>query len=373
MRIIVLSNHYYRSKRRSGFHFLADSLCKAGHEILFITTGLSWISYARGDYRTSYPGLREAHGRLIEERKGFLSYVHFTPWHPHTLILPQLDALTAPFMGLYAKMPLGPAEEMLRSADLFVYESCNALFLFEKCKAMAPGAKSLYRVSDDIRLLRSAHPSLFALESRIAPAFDLISVPCDYLAAKFSGVKRLAVHQHGVNAEAFASATKSPYSTPSNCVFVGNAYLDCAFLRAAAAACPDVQFHIIGPFKSVPDSPNIVRYGEIPFAETAAFVKFADVGLHTLDLSHSEHSLSFTDSLKVKQYRFCGLPVVAPGELGLSGEGVFSYGADPGSCAKAVREALASGKDLKRGAGVETWDLVASKIMASLFVEPASS
>jgi len=367
MKIVFLSNHFYRSRRRSGFHFLADAVHAAGHDVVFATTGLSWISYLRGDYRTSYPGIYEAHGRMIEERAGFRSYVHFTPWHPHTLILPFLDAMTAPLMGFYSKMDLGPLEESLRSADLLVYESCNALFLFERCKLLAPSAKTVYRVSDDVRLLRSAHPCLAKLEAKIAKEFDLISVPCEYLAEKFSGLGNVELRLHGVDANAYASASKSPYSSSANCVFIGNAYLDREFLRSAAELCPDVQFHVVGPFKGLPDLHNVHGYGELPFLESVAFVKFADVGLHCLDLSHSEHSMSFTDSLKIKQYRYCGLPVVAPAKLGLSLEGVFNYGDDGPSRAAAVRSALASGRDMKRSEGIETWGQIASKTLDSLF------
>jgi 2-beta-glucuronyltransferase len=369
MKVVLLSNHYYRSKRRAGFHFVADALWKAGHEVLFVTTGISWISRARGDNRTRYPELMEGRNKLVEERPGFLSYVHFTPWHPHTLVLPPLDALTRPFMGLYGGFPLGAAEPLLKDAGLFIYESCNALFLFERCRALASGAKHVYKVSDDVRLLRSAHPALFDLETRLAPEFDLVSVPCEYLAGKFSGRARVEIHRHGVDRAPFDAAKASPYRGSPNCVFVGNAYLDRAFLKNAADSCPDVFFHAIGPLDKLPEAPNIRAYGEIPFLETVPFIKFADVGLHTLDLSHSAHAMSFTDSLKVKQYRFCGLPVVAPAKLGVPGEGVFGYGDDPASCGEAVRAALASGRDLRRAEGVESWDEVAARIIADAFVE----
>ncbi len=369
MKAVLLSNHYYRSSRKAGFHLLADALHKAGHDVAFVTTGLSWLSYARGDYRTKYKGLKEAHGKLIEERKGFRSYVHFTPWHPHTLLLPALDALTRRFMDSYDGFALGPLESLIQEADLILYESCNALFLFRKCKALAPKAKHVYRVSDDIRILRSSHPRLFELEAEIAPGFDLISVPCSYLGEKFAPSKNVRLHPHGVSKEDFEKAERTPYSKGPNCVFIGNAHLDCEFIRLASAGLPNIEFHIVGPTpKGLSKTKNVVCHGELPFADSIAYIKFADVGLYSLDISKSDYALSFTDSLKLKQYRHCSLPVVAPKGLDLRRDGVFYYELTPQSCVQSVKDALACERKREWADEAKSWDEAAKEILSELDV-----
>lgn len=367
MKISLLSNHYYRSLRRAGFHFLADALHAAGHEVTFITTGLSWISYARRDYRCSYPGIREAHGRLCEERPGFFSYVHFTMWHPHTLIIPPLDYMSSRFVYRYDRFSMGEVEEKIASSDIIIYESCNALFLVQKCRKLAPEARHVYRVSDDVRVLRSAHPELQIVEKKESQAFDLISVPCAYLAEKFSQSCNVRLHPHGVNTMLFDAVDHSPYPGGVNAVFVGNAYLDYEFIKKASEACPEIMFHLIGPFREDLQRDNVLYHGEMAFEDTVPYVKFADVGLYCLDLSCSSHSKSFTDSLKLKQYRYCGLPVVAPIGLDLHREGIFYYDASRSdSYRAALTDALQCGRDPTRADEVSGWDAVAADILSDL-------
>lgn len=118
-------------------------------------------------------------------RPGLDSYVHFTPLHPHTTMFPLLDGLLASKMDKYDRYPLGPLEKRISGADVIVYESNSALFLTWKCWRLAPRARHIYRVSDDIRTLRSTPPRMVALEKELAPKFSLISVPCVWLAQKF--------------------------------------------------------------------------------------------------------------------------------------------------------------------------------------------
>lgn len=365
MRIVLLSNHFYNSPRRAGFHHLADALHRAGHEVTFVTTGLSWISYARRDYRTRYPDIGAACNRLRTERPGLESYVHYTPLHPHTTLIPLVDRLLDGLMDRYGRYPLGQAEARVAEAQAIVYESSTALFLFSRCLRTAPGALHIYRVSDDVRILRSPPPRLNALEAEIAPLFHCISVPCAYLADKFRGLPNVRLHRHGIDKAAFDAAASSPYgATRNNCIFVGNSHLDARFVCDAAAALPDVNFHIIGPLRQNEHLHNVSYYGERPFGQTLPYVKFADVGLCTLTRTN-EYAKSFTDSLKVIQYRYCGLPIVAPDFLDLRRDGVSYYVPDDaGSAAAAVRRALELGRDPGRADEVRSWDEVAADILA---------
>ncbi len=364
MRIILLSNHYYNSPRRAGFHHLADALHRAGHQVTFVTTGLSWISYARRDYRTRYPDLGPARSRLRTERPGLESYVHFTFWHPHTTLMPWLDRMLDSLMDRYDRYPLGPVEPRIAEAEAIIYESSASLFLFRKCLRAAPGALHIYRVSDDIRILRSPPPRLAALEAEIASQFHCISVPCTYLADKFPSLPNVRLHRHGIDKAAFDATGSSPYDTRSNCIFVGNSHLDGQFVRDAATALPDVDFHLIGPLRQTAQLPNVHYYGEMPFGQTLPYIRFADVGLQSREES-GVGAASLTDSLKVIQYRYCGLPIVAPDFLDLRRDGVSYYTpGDAASAAEAVRRALAMGRDPARAREVRSWDEVAVDILA---------
>ena len=375
MRIVFLSNHYYPSPRRAGFHHLADAMQHAGHQVTFVTTGLSWISYARRDYRTRYPGLSASRNRLRKECPGLDSYVHFTVLHPHTTLIPWLDSLLDGLMDRYDRYSLGPAEARIAEADAVVYESSPSLFLFRKCQRLTPGALHVYRVSDDLRILRSPPPRLLALETEIAPHLDCISAPCSYLADKFAGLPNVRLHRHGIDKVAFDAACDTPYgTTQGNCVFVGNAHLDETFIASVALRMPQITLHVIGPFGNTVSLPNVRYYGERPFRDTVPYIKFADVGLCSITRAN-RHAASFSDSLKVIQYRYCGLPIVAPDFLDLRRDGVSYYTpGDAASAADAMRRALSLGRDPARAREVRSWDEVAADILAdAASLKPAGS
>jgi 2-beta-glucuronyltransferase len=357
--VTFITGHYYPSRRRAGFHNLADAAHRMGCRVNFVTAGYSLLSYLRRDYRTKIPGIRANCNQPVEIKPGFVSYVHFTPWHPHTLVLPGLDRLTHPLMDRYGEGELNGLLPLIKETDIFVFESMSGLFLFKRCRRENPAARMIYRVSDDIRILGSTHPRLIELEREIAPDFDCVSVPSAWMLNLFPSLPslRLCLHHHGLDKSAYDACTVSPYPAGStNAVFVGTAYFDDEFTRLAAIGNPECMFHIIGPMKDTLALPNVRFYGEMPFAATPPYIKFADVGLFNLQY-RNESVKSFTDSLKIIQYRYCHLPIVTPIFLDLRRDGVFYYQpGDTESCAGALHDALACGRDRKRAAEVRSWD-----------------
>jgi 2-beta-glucuronyltransferase len=368
--VTFITGHYALSARRAGFHNLADAAYRAGHRVNFVTAGYSLLSHLRRDYRTRIPGIREHVNRPVELRPGFVSYVHSTPWHPHTLILPVLNRLTMSWMDRYGDGDLGGLLPLVRATDVFVFESMAGLFLVRRFRRENPAARMVYRVSDDVRILGSTHPRLVELEREIAPLFDCVSVPSSTMLALFPGLPSLRLDKHGLDTAAYDACLCSPSPTGSrNAVFIGTGYLDAEFLRYAATADTadtDCCFHVIGPMHDSLGLPNVRFHGEMFFAKTLPYVKFADVGLMNL-LYRNASSRSFSDSLKIIQYRYCGLPIVSPDFIDLHRDGVFYY--RPGraeSCGKALREALACGRDASRAAEVRSWDETFQNIMANI-------
>jgi 2-beta-glucuronyltransferase len=365
--VTFITGHYYLSPRRAGFHHLADAAHRAGHRVNFVTAGYSLLSYLRRDYRTRIPGIRNNYNRPVEIRPGFVSYVHFTPWHPHTLVLPVLNRLTMSVMDRYGQGGLGALRPLARETDVFVFESMSGLFLFRRLRRENRGAKTVYRVSDDMRILGSTHPRLLEVERQIAPLFDRVSVPSHVMLEKFAGHPSLRLDRHGLDKTAFNACATSPYPPGGkNAVFVGTGYMDFAGVRNAAQGNPTCWFHVIGPMVDTLHLPNVRFYGEMPFAETLPYIKFADVGLAMREYRKG-FSSTLTDSLKILQYRYCGLPIVSPDYINLKRDGVFYY--QPGnapSCVSAVRDALASGRDMSRAAEVRSWDEVARDIFTDM-------
>jgi 2-beta-glucuronyltransferase len=364
-RIVLLTGHYYESKRRAGFHFLADAFNRAGHDVLFVTTSLSWLSRLGGDPRFAYPILRER-GRVKRVRDGLQSYVWFTQWHPAHLRSRILNRVVTPLYRRYGDLPLGPVEPLLKQADVFVVECGPPLLLVDRLRQLHHSASFIYRVSDDQRLLHH-HPVMLEAESRTAPQFDLVSTPSEFLHRRFRHLPQAALHNHGVEKEGFDCPRPSPYSdaAPANCVFVGNAHLDVDFLERASSAFPEWRFHIIGHFPHLPLRANIVAHGELPFDQTVAYLQHATIGLTTL--SYRFGAESFTDSLKTLQYTYCRLPIVAPEFLRSSRNNVFYYTPGDGD---SIRRALTTAGEFDRSKvarhAVASWDDVAESLLSAV-------
>lgn len=367
MNIVLLGNHWYPSPRKAGFHHLANAWHAQGHSITFATVGFSWLSYGRRDFRTRYSGIWQARNSMQTVVPGLDSYVHFTLLHPHTTLCSRVDHLLAPCMDRYDRYPLGQLRQRIQDADVLVYESNAALFLVRLCRALAPQARHVYRVSDDIRTMRSTPSRMVALEQELASEFSLISVPCAFLAEKFPGLSTVRVQPHGLDKAIFDACHGSPFTPGTvNVVFCGFGFYDAEAVHHMAGQCYDVDFHILGivrPGKNVPA--NVTYYGEIPFEKTIPFIKFANCGLYTLRPS-SRPMWAYTDSLKIMQYRYCGLPIVSPDFLDLHREGIFYY--TPGnifSCHTALQCALQHGINADFSQEIKTWNEVASEILAT--------
>lgn len=363
--VSFITGHYYPSKRRAGFHNLADAALRLGYHVNFITVGYSLLSYLRNDYRIHSTGIRKNHNRVISLRENLDSYVYFTPWHPMTLLLPFLNRMSMRWMDRYGQGDLGNLLPLVKKTDIFVFESGPGLFLFRRFQQENPAARMVYRVSDDIRILGSTHPRLIEWEREIVPDFEYISVPSSVMLDMFPGVS-VALDRHGLDMQAYDACIRSPYEPGTrNAVFVGTGYMDSDFLRAAATAHPQCLFHIIGPMTDTLHLDNVRFLGEMPFKATVPYIKFADVGLGIRTFRKGFAS-TLTDSLKIIQYRYCGLPIVSPDFLDLHREGVFYYHpGDPASCAAAMEHALQHGRHSEYADEVHSWDEVARNILES--------
>lgn len=352
---VLITTHYWNSKRKAGFHWIADSLARSGWDVLFFTAPISWLSALRNDYRMEYPVRKEA-GKIVAFENNIKSFVWFTPWHPANLRLGLLNKISHNFFRKYAEFPLGESEEYIKQANLIVIECGPALLLVNRLKKLNPDARIVYRVSDDLRLLHN-HPLVIESEEEAAPKFDLVSVPSNFIYKRFEGLKNLRLQYHGIRKDLYDENRPSPYDDikGTNFVFVGQAHFDIDFLMRASEMSPDWHFHIIGPIKDIPKRDNIHTYGEMPFRDTVPYIKHANIGLHTL--AYSFGAESFTDSLKVIQFTYCSLPIVAPEFLKGNREHAFYYRpGDDNSIREAINNALNCNRSQIINDDILSWD-----------------
>lgn len=364
-RVVLISSHDIRSKRRAGFHWLADAFQRMGWQVTFVTVGFSQLSKLRRDHRFELTR-RDERNRPIELAPGLTSYVWFALFHPLNRLPAVANILLGPLFRGYGRLPLPGLEPLVAGADLLVFESTSGLMLVDRFRAWNPSARFVYRASDDLRTMR-AHPVVITAEVAALPQFALISAPSAYILRVFADQPNARLQHHGLDTAAFDGEMPSPYANVdrTHAVFVGNAYLDTGFLEIAAHQKPNWEFHVIGALGPLPDAPNVIGHGELPFAETVPFVRHADVGLSTL--AYRPGAESFTDSLKIQQYTYCRLPIVVPDFMASSRPNVLAYRpGDPASVRAALEAAKAFDRSSIDRSQVGSWDDLAKKLAGDI-------
>ena len=309
-----MTGHCWTSRRKAGFHWLADAFLSQGWEVLFLTTSLSLLSIPRLDHRLKYISFRDLN-QLRELQSRLFSYISFTTVHPAHLRVPFFNRLFTPVFQNYAdQVNLRSCKDWVQKSHLCIFESTSGLLLMDRIQQINPDAKYIYRVSDDLRFLRS-HPVVLEAEERALEKFDLISTPSAAIFSLFQSKSQgLRLDYHAIRKDLFDASCPNPYQgRGTNAVFSGISHFDLDFLEIASQCLPEWNFHIIGPIRGLPKRSNVFAYGEVPFIETIPYIKHADIGLQTRSYVPGVESLN--RSLKTIQYTYCRLPIVAPDYL----------------------------------------------------------
>jgi len=360
---VLITSHFWNSKRKAGFHNIADSLLKKNYEVLFLTGNASYIHHLKGDYRAELIK-KSPLNVLTKDSENFKRFIRFTTLHPVNYRNSVLNKIFLPSVKKYSNTLSGFNElnEFIRSSDLFIFESFPGLLWFDHFKSLNTKAKYVYRVSDDLRQL-NRHPYVIEHENKLVSLFDLISVPSEYFLKLFMK-GNVKLHHHGISKELFDKAIDNPYKDHDSFkfVFTGNAYLDKEFLNIASEAPTKDEFHILGPFKKNNSGGKVLYYEEMDFHKTIPFIKFADAGLHTLEYSRGAES--FSDSLKVIQYTYCRLPVIAPEFIKSSRNNFIFY--KPGN-KESIQNAIDKVKEYDKSktdvSGIISWDELTDKLI----------
>jgi 2-beta-glucuronyltransferase len=355
-KVVMLSLHHYTSQRRVDFHYIADSFRKMGWDVIFVTTPLSPFSFITGDHRWKYVTLSEIN-RAITLDTGITQY-SYAPFSSPLSITGNriIDLLSPVFIRIYRRRIPENLKAMIRDADLFIMESNSGLILFDLLKKINPNAKFVYRADDALETLHP-HTIIIEYEKQISPCFDLITVPSLSLFNRFPG-RNVILQHHGIKKELFTKKYPIPpgYGNfEKNFVFIGIAHLDTGFLRIAGDLFPRYGFHVIGPL-SLQDMPaNVISYGELPHLDTIPYLASADVGLHILKTQVGLDT--YSDSLKVIQYTWCMLPIIAPEGIPSDRNHFIRYSYDdPRSIRHAVETAAAFDRNSIDTSGVQDWD-----------------
>lgn len=353
--LIVTGHHFAEASRKVDLHFMADTLRAGGDHVDFLACRLSFLSRFLKDGRFDHARQRPLNrwNRIAEGLEEFLWYA---PFHPMNLKSPLLNGLTAPFFRLYDR--LLPKAVMARMASYthILIESGPPPLLVHRIRQAAPQARIIYHAADRLRTIH-VHPCIEAALADGIGDYDLIHIMAEAMRADFPDDAPILYLPHGIAKESFDRATVSPYAAPRNAVSVGDMLFDAQVIDTLAAAYPEWTFHLFGK-KAVPSVPraNIVVHGEVAFETIVPFIKFADVGLAPYRQSEAADYLS-QSSLKMIQYSYCRLPIVAPVFAAAGRSHVCAYRpGDAASAVEAFRRAQAFDRGTIETAGILSWE-----------------
>lgn len=365
--VLLISGHLWKSPRRAGFHHLATAFHRMGWNVVFVTVAISWVSWLRRDYRLRYCRGQEFNKVVLCEPR-LSQYIWWTPWHPVNLKRRLANNVFGQLAGSYGSLPIDDLEPYVKDCDLMVFESTPGLMLFKRFKKLNSRAATVYRVSDSLAAL-GVSPAVQAAEKEVAALFDLISVPSPLMCNLFTGECRVEVHRHGLEKKTFDRPSPCPYTRQADqkeAVSVGTMLFDKSFFTSAAAACPGVKFHIIGDIAPFTALRNVRFYGEMSFDATIPYVQHADIGIAPY-LPRAGAEYLADSSLKMIQYTYCRLPIVAPSFAGVGRPHVCSYTpGDQASIKHAVMKAAQMDRSLLEGNVVDSWEDVARRILTAV-------
>lgn len=347
--------------------FIAETLARQGHNVNVITVQLSWLSKISGASR--YRAIaQEKFNVWVDRAERLRSFVWLPIIHPVSGG-GKIGRTTWPILAwLYPRLLPRAILRASVDADLIIIESSVAIILFPALKKMARKAKFIYCASDRLDVV-GMPIELGRTLDYTASSYDLIRVPAPDMRGDFPPPCRVALLPHGLQRGAFDRIEHSPYpSGTRNAVVAGDMSSDLAAINRLIANFPDVYFHLFGKLDeaAVPPSKNVVHHGEVGFDILAGYIKYADVGLAPYAPRHRSEYLA-QSSLKLLQYTYCRLPIVAPAFVKGERHNIQAYvPGDDVTLVDAMGRALTFDRSTIASDDIRSWEDVCSDMLSRI-------
>lgn len=357
-KVVLISDHDYRTARRANMHPIADALVRLGHDVSFISVRFSVLSRLKGDSRNF---LWDSANKP-ELANNVRCYLWKTAFHPINLNNRVLNALSVPLYKLYGRLPCRFLDDELRSASHVIVESGLGAVLLRRVRTLNHSVKIAYLASDELATV-GVHPCVQTELTRAARAINFACVPSRRMAPNFEWAgDRLYFVPHGLHGDDFEASCANPYSAELNAVSVGSMLFDSEFFVTAAERFPDIQFHVIGSGQTFTAPGNVVQHAEMNFRATLPYIRHATFGIAPYRPAHHCDYISDT-SMKLMQYEHCGIPAVCPDFAAGDNPNRFGYApGDASSISAAIDAALAHRHDV-RPRRFLSWEDVARRLL----------
>ena len=339
-RILVISGHDYRSRRRASIHFIVDQWAK-DHEVRFYSTGFSLLSMIKRDPRANL-FLR---GNKVEVHRQVECYLQRSWVHPVALPKAVGRFVNRIWLSIYRLRTPRLLKRWIALSDIIVIDAGLAINILPILSHLGSSAKLLYHASDMLASIGCA-PELGVILSKHYKKLSGTRVPSKHFfsAEEISG-NALFIPQAIDDACALAHFKPSPYKPGIHAVSVGSMLFDPFIIDRIAESFPDITIHVIGAGRSASklSRDNIVIYPEMPFDKTQAYIFHANLGIAAYELSRATPYLA-DSSLKLAQYDFHGIPSVCPDVATGGLPSRFGYTDKSTSLDQAVKKALGKGR-----------------------------
>lgn len=314
-RAVILTGHFPNQKRRGSMLWVSEALQQMGWHVTLVTVGYSWLSHLRQDPRLHClpepprPGIHKISAQMT-------SVYSRSPIHPFSTGSRLVDRLVRPLHKMFVVFWAPRLRLPLAEADLVLIESGPPVLLAPIARSHAPRAKMIYRVNDDIRLLK-APEFLVRSEREFSHHFDRISTASPHLKLRFKDHANVTLDPMGIPQAQLRNPPPTPFVSRARkeAICAGTTQLDIPALVRIAQTCPDWRIHVLGRLRvSPPNLPNLKFYGEQSFRHTLGYIAHADIGLAPyLDRPGVEYQS--TNSNRLLLYRHFGLPTLGPDRL----------------------------------------------------------
>lgn len=357
--VFISAFHDYRTAKRASIHQIAHALARSGYDVSFLSTRFSRLSRSRGDSRLNLWD-RANRAEMVD---GIRCYLWRTHLHPFATGNALADRLMGPMFRLYARLPNRDVDALLAAADHVVVEASVAAILLRRIRRLNPRARIIYYATDRLATV-GAHPFVQDRLARDADLIHHVSMRSWLMAPDFTWAPdRLTRIGFGIDPADFAGIGPSPYPAGTrNAVSVGSMLFDESFFHHAAAAFPDVVFHVIGCGRRFTAAANVIVHDEMPFRDTLPYIAHATIGVAPyLDAPDVEY-LADT-SLKLAQFEYLGLPAVCPDfAVGDIASRSPYRPDDPASIERAVAMALAAASTI-RPRSFPRWEEIGERLL----------
>lgn len=366
--LIVTGQHFATSPRKVDLHFIADVLGKRGDHVDFLSLRLSWISRLSNDGRFNFARQRPLN-RWTTVSPQIDEYIWYSPFHLMNLRNTALNVVSGALFNLFgAHLPADIRKRLPGYTDI-VIESGQGPLMVTEIRALAPNARIIYHAADRLSTIGS-HPAIQRMFEKTIGDYDLVHIMAEALRADIPPGPPVVYLPHGISKQAFDTAT-NPYREARNAVSVGDMLFDARAISVLAVANPNWKFHLFGK-KAVLDKPlaNVITHGEVPFDQIVGYIKFADIGIAPY-LENADAEYLSQSSLKLIQYTYCRLPIVAPAFAAAGRNHVQGYLPDnEASLRAAFEKALHYDRTTIDTAAALSWEEKTEALFSSSPVEP---